>query len=127
MNNLTIKDETTAGQILNEITLRFENEYITVKELIEARIKSEIEHYENNIKSYKNGLVRPNDLEKRLNNKKRKVIDLEKQLYIAFEAFQKNGFFIIVDDEQVENLEDRFLVDETTHVSFIKLTQLVGG
>lgn len=40
---LTIQDETTAGQILNEITLRFEAKYITVKELIEARIESEIQ------------------------------------------------------------------------------------
>jgi len=127
MKTLTIKDETTAGQILNEIALKFDSEYITVKELIEERLKVEIKKYEENVEDYKKGLVAPAPLEALLNKKKKKKIDLEKQLYIAMEAFQKNGFFILVDDEQVENLEDRFLVDESTQVSFVKLTQLVGG
>ena len=127
MNILTIKDETAAGRVLHQILLEFENEYISVKQLIEARIRAEIKRYEKNIDSYKKGLVLPTNLEKRLNNKKTPKIDVEKQLYIALEAFQNNGFFILVDDEQVEELDEKFLINETTQVSFIKLTPLVGG
>ena len=127
MKTLTIKDETAAGRVLHQILLEFENEYISVKQLIEARIKAEIKRYEKDIDSYKKGLVLPTNLEKRLNNKKAPKIDVEKQLYIALKAFQNNGFFILVDDEQVEELEDKFLIDETTQVSFVKLTPLVGG
>ena len=127
MKTLTITDESTAGKILQKISLEFEAEYISVKELIEARIKAEIDRYEQDAQSYRNGLVLPSDMEKRLNNKNRPEIDLEKQLYVALEAFQRNGFFILIDDEQAESLDEKFLVDESTQVSFIKLTPLVGG
>ena len=127
MKTLTIKDETTAGQILNEISLKFESEYISVKELIEARIQAEVVRYEKDLGSYIRGLVLPNDMERRLNNKNKTRIDPEKQLYVALEAFQKNGFFILVDDEQIDELDQKFLVDESTHISFVKLTPLVGG
>lgn len=127
MHSIKIKDESAAGDILNEITLKFNEEYITLSYLIKARIEMEIERYENKTTSYRGGLVIPNNLESKLNNKKPKPIDAEKQLYVALEAFKNNGFIVLVDDQQVETLEQRVLVDEATTVSFIKLTPLVGG
>ena len=138
MNTLIIKDEAVSGKVLHEISLQFENEYITVEELIAKRIEMEVERYENDIIKYqKKGLVWPTDIERRLNNKsfdskslnnkKLKRIDVEKQIYVALDAFKKNGFFILIDDEQVDELSQKFLVDESTTVSFVKLTPLVGG
>ena len=128
MNTLIIKDEAISGKLLHEISLKFENQYITVKELIAKRIEKEVERYQNDLKSYTtNCLVLPNDLEKRLKNKSPKRVDIEKQVYVALEAFKNNGFFILIDDEQVDRLDQKFLIDEQTHVSFIKLTPLVGG
>ncbi|MEM9679282.1 MAG: hypothetical protein AAF901_03080, partial [Bacteroidota bacterium] len=105
MKTISIKDETPAGEIINEIVLKFNEEYITVIELIKARIETEIDRYKNNAEAYKKGLVLPTDLESRLNKKKPKDIDSEKQLYIALEAFKNNGFILLVDDEQVERLD----------------------
>lgn len=127
MNTLIINDETAAGEILQKISLQFEQEYISVKELIEARIKTEIQRYEKELDGYKKSLVLPTNLEQRLNKKNPPKIDVEKQLYTAFQAFQRNGFFILIDDEQVEDLDQKFLIEESTQVSFIKLTPLVGG
>lgn len=127
MNTITIKDETASGKILHEILLQFDEQYITVRELITERIREEVEKYKQDISSYKRGLVMPANLEKRLNQKADPVIDIEKQVYIALDAFLKNGFFILVDDEQVDELEQKFMIDDTTKVSFIKLTPLVGG
>lgn len=128
MNILTIKDETAAGKILNEIVLEFEKECITVKELITARIKEEVAKYTNELPSYRKSLVVPMDLERRLNDKNVKPeIDVEKQTYLAFDAFNKNGFFILVDDEQVDELEQEILINDKTEVCFVKLTPLVGG
>lgn len=127
MKTLTVKDETAAGKILQKLFLDFETQYVTVRELIEARIREEIKRFENDRSNLQNGLVIPGDLENRLNNKKRKPIDVEKQVFVALDAFLKNGFFILIDDEQTETLEQQFLVDEATQVTFIKLTPLVGG
>lgn len=77
-----------------------------------------------------NGLIQPTAAEKILNGfklKKRKLIDAEKQMYIALDAFQKNGFFVLVDDLQADTLEQRVDIRPTNTVSFIKLTPLVGG
>lgn len=127
MKSIIIKDESASGKILHEIELKFETEYISVKELISARITEEVENYQNNIASYKRGLVLPTDLERRLNKKHPPKIDIEKQIYVALNAFMNNGFFILVDDEQVDELDQKFLIDESTHVSFVKLTPLIGG
>lgn len=127
MNTLTITDESATGTILQKLSIQFESEYITVSELIEARIKEEIRKYETEFQSYKHGLVIPTNLEQRLNKKSTPKIDLEKQFYVALDAFKKNGFFILVDDEQVEDLNQKVHIDETSRVSFIKLTPLVGG
>jgi len=127
MRSIKIKDEALSGNLLNEITLKFKEEYITVSELITNRVTAEIEIYNKDINNYKHSLVKPTNLEERLNNKKRPEIDVEKQIYIALDAFQKNGFFILVDNEQVEDLNQKILVDDTTSVSFMKLTPLVGG
>lgn len=127
MKTLTITDTSVAGQILHEISLQFESEYISVRDLIEARIQEEIKKYEQKKGEYKSSLVVPSNLEERLNKKNKTSIDVEKQVYIAMDAFQKNGFFILIDDEQVVDLEQKFLIESTTQISFIKLTQLVGG
>ena len=39
MNIIKIKDESAAGDILNEITLKFKEEFITISDLIKARIE----------------------------------------------------------------------------------------
>lgn len=128
MKTLTIKDESIAGQILNEISLQFQSEYISIQQLIEQRVRKEVERYETELDYHRKGLVVPDQLENLLNGKRKsKPIDVEKQVYIALNAFQKNGFFILIDNEQVEDLDEEFLIQESTHVSFVKLTPLVGG
>lgn len=127
MKTLTIKDESATGKILNELSLQFESEYISIKELIEARVREEVKKYERDINSYKNGLILPTNLKARLYKKTAPKMDLEEQSYVALDAFQKNGFFILIDNEQAESLDQMVLIDPSTQVSFIKLTALVGG
>ena len=76
------------------------------------------------------GLIQPARAERVLNGYKMKkgdLIDAEKQTYVALDAFQKNGFFILVDDQQVENLKEEILINDDTKISFVRLTPLVGG
>ncbi|MEM7105157.1 MAG: hypothetical protein AAF502_18615 [Bacteroidota bacterium] len=130
MHTITIKDETAVGKVLNEIQLAFENEFITVEELIKQRVFHEVNQFNNKGNEMFSGLVQPTDTEVALNGfkmKNRRKVDKEKQVYIALNAFKKNGFFIIVDNQQVDKLEDKVLVSGDTDVSFIKLTPLVGG
>lgn len=128
---LTIKDATFSGDILNEIEIAVQNERTTVKDLIAARVTSEVKSYNEKLPEYFKGLIQPSEAEKTLNGfrlkRREKKIDVEKQIWTALDAFQKNGYFILIDNQQAEDLDQEVLVSKTTEISFVKLTQLVGG
>lgn len=130
MAQVKIKDETGIGKIVNELNLLINAEMVTVEELISRRVRFEVEKYNTHKEDYFNGLVQPTDSEKILNGykmKEKKAIDPDIQVKKALEAFNSNGFFIIANNRQLENLEDHILVNANLEISFIKLVQLVGG
>lgn len=127
---LTITDETAGGKILNEVKLSLANELTTVKEIIKARVYAEVETYNNKMPEYFKGLVQPNEAEATLNGfklKEKRKVDAQKQFLAALDAFQKNGYFVLIDNIQAESLEQMVVINSNTTVGFIKLTPLVGG
>ena len=121
-----VLDKTIPGEISN--TFKIELEQITTPEkIISARVHVEVKNYNNKIFKKQHSLVMPLKKEDALNSKKTKEVDAEKQIYVALEAFQKNGFFIMVDDLQVTELKQKIQLKSNSTISFIKLTQLVGG
>jgi len=127
---LLIKDETFTGDILNQIEIDVANELTTVRDIIASRVTAEVNRYNNKSTEYFRGLVQPSDTEKTLNGykfKKKRIVDAEKQVYIALDHFQKNGYFVLVDSIQAESLDQEVLVGKDTSVSFVKLTAFVGG
>jgi len=127
---ITIKDEDFAGKLIRELNLDFSSETVTVKEIITKRVKQEVEAYNQKLPEYFNGLIEPSEAERTINGfklKPRKLIDIEKQVYIALDAFQKNGYFLLVDNVQAESLDQPVVLSQDTVISFVKLTPLVGG
>ena len=89
-----------------------------------------MQEYNLSTPEYFRGLVQPTEAEKVLNGYKlreRRKIDWEEQYARAVEAFERNGFFMLVDDRQVERLDEEIELKVATEVSFIKLVPLVGG
>lgn len=128
--SISIKDRTTGGDIINEIMISLAHELTTVKDIIEARVYAEVEMHNNKLPEYFRGLVQPRDAERTLNGYKLKgtrKVDPEQQAFIALNAFQRNGFFVLIDNKQATSLEQEVLVNAQTTISFLKLTQLVGG
>ncbi|MCW3127383.1 MAG: hypothetical protein JWO03_3041 [Bacteroidetes bacterium] len=127
---ITIKDETFAGKVLRELDLEFRSESVTVREIISERVLQEVDNYNNKLPEFFNGLIEPGEAEKTINGyklKPKKLIDGEKQVYTALDAFMKNGFFVLIDNLQAETLEQKVLLTDATAISFVKLTPLVGG
>lgn len=132
---VTIRDETTSGDVYNEVPLVFPSERITVRELIRERVYQEVQDFncKQNEQVFR-GLVQPTDAERVLNGarqeyrlKRHRAIEWKPQFERALEAFARNGFFILVDDQQAESLDQEFEVGPGTQISFVKLTLLVGG
>ena len=130
MATLTVRDETISGQTSNSFDLEFETATITVRELIRKRVYEEVREFNLKAEEYFRGLVQPTDTEQTLNGyklKHKRLIDWEEQARKAEEAFEHNGFFILVDDKQVESLDEEIEIRLKTQVSFVKLMPLVGG
>ncbi len=127
---LTIYDETAFGEKTLTRVLDFLTERITARELIRERVYQEVREYNATQPEYYRGLVQPTDAEASLNGyrvRRRRRIDWEQQYERALEAFARNGFFVLVDDRQVEELDEAIDLRPGTQVSFIKLVPLVGG
>ena len=75
------------------------------------------------------GLVQPTAAERALNGERDKPrrVDPERQFDAAVTAFARNGFVVLVDDRQVEDLDEPIDLRRDTEVTFLRLVALVGG
>jgi hypothetical protein len=130
---LKIRDETTfslGADGERDFTLDLPEERITVRDLIRARVNREVLDYNLDQPEYFQGLVQPSDAERSLNGfkmRKRRRIDPERQFELARRAFYSNGFILLIDDRQVDELEEEIEIRADTTVTFLKLVPLVGG
>lgn len=129
---LTIHDQTASGDTVHTIPIEFPSERITVRDLIRERIYQEVQDYNRKTEPTFYGLVQPADAERLLNGAEyrraaHRPIDWKLQFAKAIEAFSKNAFFILIDDQQAEELDQEVVIGRGTQISFVRLTPLVGG
>lgn len=130
ITTITIKDTSATGEVKHQRQIQLPSSTLTIEEIIKARVYEEVKAYNEKAPAYLNSLVQPTETESFLNQNKlnkRRQIDAEQQYYIALDAFQKNGFFVLVDDRQISELGTMVSLKDHSEVSFIKLTPLVGG
>ena len=132
LTKLLIRDETTAslGKAEHTFTVHVSGEKISIRELIRLRVYQEVEEFNSRQPAVFRMLVQPHDTERTLNGfkfHKPRLIDPETQFERAIQAFEGNGFIVLVDDFQVQELEDEIALHPETSVTFLKLVPLVGG
>jgi len=128
--SITILDELPVGETIHKMEFEVKEERLTVRELITRRVHQEVMLYNFSQPGYFRGLVQPTEAEVTLNGYKlrqRRKIDWEKQARLALKAFEQNGFFVLVNDRQLDNLDDIIEIQEDTQITFMKLVPLVGG
>ena len=124
-------DETPAGDVLRELKLHVAEESLTVRALIERRVRHEVARFndEDMLRVF-NGLVQPDGAEAHQDGyrlQKARRLDAEQQCSRALSAFERNGFCMLVGDRQVESLDEEIALVADTKIAFIKLVPLVGG
>ena len=132
LTSLKISDLTTAsiGKPEHTFTVHVTGETVSVRELIRARVFQEVEEYNSKTPENFRMLVQPGEAERTLKGfkfSKPRQVDPQAQFEKAIQAFEGNGFLVLVDDRQVESLEDEIALHPETSVSFLKLVPLVGG
>lgn len=127
---LRIYDETPGQERRPAATLQLASERLTVRELIRRRVEQEVAAYNGAKEDVFQGLVQPSKSEQLLNGfklKKRRALDAEEQVGVALAAFEKNGFVLLFDDRQVEDLEEEIVILPDSSATFVRLVPLVGG
>jgi hypothetical protein len=112
------------------ITLDGIDEQITLRDLVRTRVREEVARYNARQGEMFAGLVMPEGAEPtragfRMARPRR--IDWEQQADRAIEAFGRNGFFVLVADRQVTDLDEVLQLTADSDIRFIRLVQLVGG
>lgn len=130
MASITLHDQSATGRELGSITLDQLPDTITLRELIRLRVREEVARHNAAPTTRFQGLVQPTDAEVDRNGYRLRTprrLDWEKQADVAEQAFLRNGFFVLLDDRQAEDLDEVIAVDDALEVAFVKLVQLVGG
>ena len=129
MMTITIVDESTLGEN-RAWSLELLDETVSLRELIQRRIYQEVTEYNARQSKYFHGLVQPTDAERTLNGYRLKTVhqlDWQAQYEKALEAFVHRGYFLLVNDKQVTDLDTSIELHARTKVTFLKLIPLVGG
>ena len=127
---ITMYDETTTGTKTQVLTLESLQARVSIRELIRMRVYQEVQDYNRAKPETIRSLVQPTDAERTLNGfklKQRREIDWDAQYKKAIAAFEANGFLVLVDNKQADNLDETIELGAETVVSFVKLVPLVGG
>jgi len=132
LTELLIRDETTAslGKTEHTFTVHVSGETISLRELIRLRVTQEVEEFNSRQPAVFRMLVQPSDAERTLNGfkfHKPRPVNPITQYDKAIEAFEGNGFIVLVDDYQIESLETEIAFGPETSITFLKLVPLVGG
>ena len=115
-----VRDETPGGRSLAEVTLELPGPG-TLGELIRHRVREEVARHNLAPSHDFRGLVQP-----RKRDPGRRI-DWEEQADVALQAFRQNGFFVLVGDRQVDDLDAELDLSTASDVAFVRLVPLVGG
>jgi hypothetical protein len=129
---LNVQDQSTAslGKTEHAFRVRVSGESISARDLIRSRVYQEVEEYNSHRPTVFRLLVQPGDAEHCGNGfrmPRPRSIDPQDQFEKAIEAFERNGFVVLVDDRQVDRLDAHIPLRADTMVTFLKLVPLVGG
>ena len=127
---VTINDKTSSGELLLEQIIDFPLERISVRELIETRVRQEVESHNQRAGDKFDGLIEPTEAERKLNGENAAMgrhVDADKQVETAISAFETGRYFLLIDDHQLVDLDDVIVINPNTNIVFLKILRLVGG
>jgi hypothetical protein len=127
---LRVFDEVPGQKRKEGAQLRLATHRISLRDVIRRRVEEEVTAFNKSGAEVYRGLVQPTASEKLLNGFKVKpgrIVDAGEQVKVAFNAFARNGFVVLLDDRQVESLDAELVLKPDSTVTFLRLVPLVGG
>jgi hypothetical protein len=128
--DLAIRDQASSGRESWDWVLEGIDPRITLRDLIRTRVREEVARFNADHARVFRGLVQPAGSALATDGyvvRPGRTIDWEQQADAAEAAFLANGFFVIVGERQVTDLDAALDLDAGTLVRFVRLVPLVGG
>jgi len=103
---------------------------ITVGDLVAARVRQEVERYNATQPERFEGVVQPEEAEQLLNGPSKSrapKLDVDRQIQRARRSFARNGFLILLNGRQVEDLAEVVARGPEIELEFVRLVPLIGG
>ncbi len=128
MTRLVFVDETTSGDRDTAFALEIPDAPLTVRDVIRARIHQEAARFNTSAGADARGLVQPTANRLRgLKQAHARTVDAEAQCEVAFRAFERNGFLVLIGDRQMTELDAPVFDGPDVEITFLKLIPLAGG
>ena len=110
--------------------LTFEVGRITAREIVRARVRMEVERYNNEDERGFVSLFVPAREEAELNDParvRRRTLDADRQVEVALEAVRNGRVVILFNGAQVTDLDADLVVTPVSEARFLRLVPLAGG
>lgn len=118
--------------------ISFPAETITIRDLITRRVEDEVAQVNAQKSSHKKSMQErmflagitnraPETLLNADEPKRHKRIDPVAAVQTALKAFKAGRYFLLINDEQIEEIDKAIVLTPQTEAIFLRLTPLVGG
>jgi len=127
--SVLVEDKVAGKPPSQKYQLQLPDDRIKVRELIRLYVSDQVERF--NQTPIDRSSRHQSDEERILNpsrptrNTERRNCDAECERAVS--AFSSNGFFLLVDGNQVDDLDEEITIKSHTEVQFLRLTPLIGG
>lgn len=127
--SVLIEDKIAGNSSSNKYELELPADRMKVRDLIRAYVIDAVERFNQTPidRSSRNQSREEMILNPARPTKHTQRRDCEAECNHAFKAFSSNGFFLLVDGNQVSDLDEEVVIKADTTISFLRLTPLVGG
>lgn len=125
-----IHDEDARGNRLCSQRITVESDSLSIKELIQRRVQTEVERINIQRPICFFSLVKPEEAELTLKGyrmKKHRELDYDLQYQAALDAFEKKSFLVNANGKDCLSLDDEVSVNDGAEIVFIKFMEIVGG
>ncbi|MFK8010256.1 MAG: hypothetical protein AB8H03_28135 [Saprospiraceae bacterium] len=135
MGNISLKLQKLGKRKINIIEIEVTDQINTLKDLIQACVKSEVKKY-NDKKTTINliSFLTPTAIQNQSKTGKISFgdtaninkADLEKSLETVLQGFTDGLFVVFIDDEEIKNLDQKINLEGEPPITFLRLSFLTG-
>jgi hypothetical protein len=123
-------DQVPGVGTMERTPLTFQTHEVSARDIVRARVTAEVERHNSAEEPGPFDWFTPAEPERALNaprRDRRRPLDTECQIEVAFEAIRKRRVILLFNGVQVEDIDQPLLLTPVSEARFLRLVPLAGG